>query len=550
MGSNSQSSTDIERCRLDLGFRSSLFPLSAYPRWGMMLQRSLQQLQPRDYNMEDESGLELSLGLSCGGSSTKPKSKNGSSSDTRVEEVGRGGKMVDDFKSMFDTVPQKPETITGTRRTDSPKPEENFFSDLSKAKEDNASLNLNGRGFLVANSNKPIEIEEDKWPEAANKRKMPFDEIHSQKKHDSDVHHGDLHDRARTSHISITEDGSTAENEDVADSETENSTSRPISHHSDGSKGFIRVGASGASSDAAKDVRGSADSNATDFSGQKRFTGLSEKDFKHANMTYGASFSVQPVNMMNVPYPSVKESSSVGAPSSQIPGVMHVMPTTTGERAGAQPVNNGSLPVMFGYPPVQLPMLEKDNTWGLVSRPQQLHPSFVGRGPTNSAAIQVISNNITDAMPYEGRPLERTKVDGKQHVAEEGGSSSQPEDVKGRSTNLRAKDVSDQSTGEGSIIDFSNIKPGLAADVKFGGCGSYPNLPWVSTSGSGPNGRTISGVTYRYSTNQVRIVCACHGSHMTPEEFVRHANEDQAAAEGSAVLGAVANGNPAASSHS
>ncbi|XP_027924215.1 ninja-family protein mc410 [Vigna unguiculata] len=494
--------------------------------------------------MEDESGLELSLGLSCGGSSAKPKGKNGSSSDSRAEEVGRGGKMVDDFKSMFDNAPQKPESISGTRRTDSPKPEENFFSDLSKAKEENASLNLNGRGFLVAKNSKPLETEDEKRSEAANKRKMPFDEIRSQKKHDNDVHHPDLHDRARTSHISITEDGSTAENEDVADSETENSTSRPISHHSDGSKGFIRVGSS---SDAAKEVRGSADSNATEFNGQKRFNGSSEKDFKHTNMNYGASFSVQPVNMMNVSYPSsVQESNPVGAPGPQIHGVMHVMPAATGERAGAQSVNNGNLPVMFGYPPVQLPMLE-DQPWGLVSRPQQLHP-FVGRGPTNPAALQVISNNISEAIPYEGRPLDRSKGDGKQRVTEEG-SSSQPEDAKGRSTNLRAKDIPDQSAGEGSIIDFSNIKPGLAADVKFGGCGSYPNLPWVSTSGSGPNGRTISGVTYRYSTNQVRIVCACHGSHMTPEEFVRHANEDQAAAEGNGVLGTVANGNPAASSH-
>ncbi|XP_061357972.1 ninja-family protein mc410-like [Gastrolobium bilobum] len=491
--------------------------------------------------MDDESGLELSLGLSCGGLSVKSKDKNGGSSDIKAEEVGRGGKMVDDFKSIFDNGPQKPETITGTRRTDYSKPEENFFSVISKVKEDNASLNLNGRGFLVANSNKPIEIEEDKRLEAVNKRKMSFDEMHNQKKHDSDVHYADLHDRGRTSHISLTEDGSTAENEDVADSEADNSTSRPISHHSDGPKGFIRVGAS---SDAPKEIRGVGNSNTSDFNGQKRFTGSSEKDFKHANMTYGTSFSVHPVNMMNVPYPSpVKESNSVGAPGPQIPGVMHVMPTATGERSGAQSVSNGSLPVMFGYPSVQLPMLDKDSSWGLVSRPQQLHLSFAGRGPNNSAGL----NNISEAMPYEGRPLERTKGDGKQRVTEEG-SSSQPEDVKGSSTNLRAKDVSDQST-EGSTIDFSNIKPGLAADVKFGGCGSYPNLPWVSTSGSGSNGRTISGVTYRYSNNQIRIVCACHGSHMTPEEFVRHANEDQSNPEGNAVLGTVANGNPGASSH-
>nr|AFK43833.1 unknown [Lotus japonicus] len=437
--------------------------------------------------MEDDGGLELSLGLSCGSSSVKPKNKNGSSLDLRAEEVGKGNKMADDFKSIFDT--DKPDSITGTRRNESSKPEENFFSDLSKVKEDNTSLNLNARGFLGANSSRPIEIEEDKRLETVSKRKISFDEIRNQKKHDSDVHHTDLHDRTRTSHISVTEDGSTAENEDVADSEAENSTSRPLSHHSDGSKGFIRVGAT---SDAPKEVRGVADSNATDFNGQKRFIGSSEKDFKHANMTYGASFSVQPINM-NMPYPSpVKESNSVGAPSPQIPGMMHMMSTATGDRTGAQSVNNGNLPAMFGYPPVQLPMLDKDSSWGLGSRPQQLHPSFVGRGPTNPASLHMMSNNISEAVPYEGRPLERLKGDGKQRVTEDG-SSSQHEDVKGSSTNLRAKDVSDQPKGEGSAVDFSNIKPGLAADVKFGGGGSYPNLPWVSTSGSGPNGRTISG---------------------------------------------------------
>lgn len=62
------------------------------------------------------------------------------------------------------------------------------------------------------------------------------------------------------------------------------------------------------------------------------------------------------------------------------------------------------------------------------------------------------------------------------------------------STNLREKDASEQSKVEASTIDFSNIKPGLAADVKFEGCGAYPNLPWVSTTNS--NRRTISGVTY------------------------------------------------------
>lgn len=334
--------------------------------------------------MEDENGLELSLGLSWGGSSAKPKSKNGSSSDTRAEEAGRGGKIVDDFKSFFHAGSHKQDTVPGPQRANPPKPEENFFNDLSKDKEDDASVNLNGRGLWVANSGKTVEIEEDKRLQTGNKRKMMFDEMNYQKMHENEARHADLHDRARTSHISITEDGCTADNEDVADSEAENLSSRPISRHDDGSKRLTRVGGS---SDSLKEVRGGSDLSPSDFNGQKRFIGSSEKDFKVANLNYGGSFSVQQVNMMNVPYPpSTKESNTVGAPSPQMPGVMHVMSAATGERPGAQPVSNGNLPVMFGYPSVQLPMLDKDNSWGLVSHPQQLHPSFAGRPPPNSGS--------------------------------------------------------------------------------------------------------------------------------------------------------------------
>lgn len=92
---------------------------------------------------------------------------------------------------------------------------------------------------------------------------------------------------------------------------------------------------------------------------------------------------------------------------------------------------------------------------------------------------------------------------------------------------MRPKDATDLPRTEGFPSEYPTIKPGIAAELKFGGSGSYPNLPWVSTTGSGPNGRTISGVTYRFSPTQIRIVCACHGTHMSPEEFVRHASEEQ-----------------------
>ncbi|XP_008810752.1 ninja-family protein 6-like [Phoenix dactylifera] len=49
-------------------------------------------------------------------------------------------------------------------------------------------------------------------------------------------------------------------------------------------------------------------------------------------------------------------------------------------------------------------------------------------------------------------------------------------------------------------------------------------MPCVFTKGDGPNGRRIEGFLYKYKKGgEVRIVCVCHGSFLTPAEFVRHA---------------------------
>ncbi|CAL9115972.1 unnamed protein product, partial [Musa textilis] len=49
-------------------------------------------------------------------------------------------------------------------------------------------------------------------------------------------------------------------------------------------------------------------------------------------------------------------------------------------------------------------------------------------------------------------------------------------------------------------------------------------MPFVSTKGDGPNGRRIEGFLYKYGMGEeVRIVCVCHGSFLTPAEFVKHA---------------------------
>jgi len=48
-------------------------------------------------------------------------------------------------------------------------------------------------------------------------------------------------------------------------------------------------------------------------------------------------------------------------------------------------------------------------------------------------------------------------------------------------------------------------------------------MPCVSTRGE--NGRTIEGFLYNFRKggSEVRIVCVCHGSFLTPAEFVKHA---------------------------
>ncbi|XP_015582019.2 uncharacterized protein LOC8286095 [Ricinus communis] len=52
---------------------------------------------------------------------------------------------------------------------------------------------------------------------------------------------------------------------------------------------------------------------------------------------------------------------------------------------------------------------------------------------------------------------------------------------------------------------------------------SLPYMPCVSTTGNGPNGKTINGFLHRYTKTEVSIICVCHGSSFSPAEFVQHA---------------------------
>ncbi|CDY35233.1 hypothetical protein BRARA_A00832 [Brassica rapa] len=415
--------------------------------------------------MDDDNGLELSLGLSCGGSA---KGNAGSSSEKHIVEGGdRSAKVIDDFKNFLHPTSQRPaEPSSGSQsqRSDSgqQQPPQNFFNDLSKAPTADAEA-----------STKPLWVEDETTrQEAGNKRKFGFQGMNDEKKKkEKDSSHVDKQEKkTKASHVSnATDEGSTAENEDVAESE---------------------VGGGGSSSNLAKEMaRPTADAKVLDnLAGQRKNShgGSGAEEFTTVrNMSYTKPFSGLP------PYSlPAKESGQ------HVAGISLTQPTAN---AG----NN--LPAMFGYSPVQLPMLDKDGSGGIVSLSQS---PFAGRVPSNSATA---------------------KGEGKQRVAEEGSSEDASEQPPGDNNNNNNNNNNNISNA--FSFDFSAIKPGMAADVKFGGSGARPNLPWVSTTGSGPHGRTISGVTYRYNANQIKIVCACHGSHMSPEEFVRHASEEYASPE-------------------
>lgn len=506
----------------------------------------------------DENGLDLSLGLPCGGVVASEKSKSGSSSDSKVEEVDRDGKVINDFKNFLDggTSSQKHDCGVSTQRGDSTKHGGNLLSSTSV--DVDVSKKLISGGFWVPNDNRPIEVEEERRTDVGDKRKNLFRESSQQKKLEREVHHADMHEKTRTSHISITtDDGSTAENEDVADSETVGSMSRQILQHDENSKKF--VGSSGLA-EVHKELHGVPDSSGVEL---RRFTISSEKDVKFGNMPCSIPFQGQSINIMNLPYSMPLKDSNSGNTSTTVypvPGMMQVMATTSGDRPGAQPVIPSNLPLMFGYSSVQLPTLEKDNSRSAVSHLQQLHPSY-GRGSLGSdkhkdgpnisqATLAILPHKSSESVQYDGRAMEHVKGNGRQHNMEETSTSQGEENAEGSNISFRAKDPPEQPRAEAVPSEFPTIRPGLAADLKFGGSGSYPNLPWVSTTGPGPNGRTISGVTYRYNPTQIRIVCACHGSHMSPEEFVRHASEEQTSQEGDAAVSSFPSSNPAASAQS
>ncbi|KAF8105725.1 hypothetical protein N665_0157s0288 [Sinapis alba] len=112
---------------------------------------------------------------------------------------------------------------------------------------------------------------------------------------------------------------------------------------------------------------------------------------------------------------------------------------------------------------------------------------------------------------------EKHKAGGEDKIVEEGSIGSSGSGSSGLSELDTAPPPLVQATTNKSIETSPSSAAPPARNI-------IEDMPCVSTTGDGPNGKKIDGFLYRYRKGQeVRIVCVCHGSFLSPAEFIKHA---------------------------
>jgi hypothetical protein len=233
------------------------------------------------------------------------------------------------------------------------------------------------------NSNSNGNNTEENNP-VSSKRKLLSEEASFQKKHHAAADQPDAFSKCsdggvKNAPISIsTDDGSTGENEDVADSEAEGSNSWLVAQREDSAKGSVVNRGS--------DIKRSGDEAAGGFQG-KRQPSFSGSESSSGKLPHGNP--LQASNVVAVPYQGQTQAS---AP----PGIINASnfpPVSTVQFR--PPINNGpavqtmggSSQVAFGYPTGQLPILETGSSWAFGAPPQAIS-SFTAKQAERAGANQ------------------------------------------------------------------------------------------------------------------------------------------------------------------
>ncbi|OMO53138.1 hypothetical protein CCACVL1_28861 [Corchorus capsularis] len=153
-------------------------------------------------------------------------------------------------------------------------------------------------------------------------------------------------------------------------------------------------------------------------------------------------------------------------------------------------------------------------------------PSKIPAWAAASAAKSPAFNRAIDKIKEGFRKMEGLEVSGTTKVSSESKSPSKPIKAEPEftfETTLNEKSVKLKPAETMSENPTKKAKLSNNDCIQHDGIDVMKKMPSVTTTGDGPNGRKIEGFLYKYLKGQVSIVCVCHGSFLSPEEFVKHA---------------------------
>ncbi|XP_042951082.1 ninja-family protein AFP3-like isoform X5 [Carya illinoinensis] len=202
----------------------------------------------------------------------------------------------------------------------------------------------------------------------------------------------------------------------------------------------------------------------------------------------------------------ITEKVNTGEPNSAMQGVFF-----SSQRSCSLPVENKQREIMIKDLPAkkrmeaQRSLVEKQRKGGMAAIEEENPSGETAVPPSDVAAWAVASAARSPALC---RAIGKIKAEGQIY-----GKLQLKATEKGKSVKLSKRKLE---------------KPSKKVKVSKGcfqdnGMDVMKQMPSVTTTGDGPNGKRIEGFLYRYTKSQVSIVCVCHGSSLSPAEFVKHA---------------------------
>ncbi|XP_012067789.1 ninja-family protein AFP2 isoform X2 [Jatropha curcas] len=155
-----------------------------------------------------------------------------------------------------------------------------------------------------------------------------------------------------------------------------------------------------------------------------------------------------------------------------------------------------------------------------VNRCNTLH-GLVGQQQGSQGSVESQGGSSSGMSELESKPIQGTSSGGE---ARSPGSNQSLQDRSNRET---VGTKTNENISGISKPEMENPSKKLDSAENKGrqiGTNAVEDMPCVFTVGDGPNGRRVDGILYKYGKGEdVRIMCVCHGSFLSPAEFVKHA---------------------------